>query len=261
MKTALTIAGSDPTSGAGAQLDIRVFQRIGVHGLSVLTSITAQNTVAVKSIYPVEPDAVREQLEVLLEDVRVEALKTGMLYSSSIVAVVSGTLKKYGIKKVVVDPVMVSSSGKPLLKEGTVEKMIKVLFPLTTIITPNIYEASLLSGINIEGIDALHDAAGKIKSLGPEVVIITGGHFSAPSRERRDTVTDLYYDGTEFHRIESERLTGEYHGTGCAFSSALTAYLALGKSALEASRKAKEFTVDALKKAYHIGSGMGILRV
>ncbi|NOY39668.1 MAG: bifunctional hydroxymethylpyrimidine kinase/phosphomethylpyrimidine kinase [Nitrospirae bacterium] len=265
MKTALTIAGSDPTSGAGAQLDIRVFQSIGVHGLSVLTSITAQNTIAVKSIYPVEPEAVREQLEVLFEDVGVEALKTGMLYSSSIVEVVSWALEKYGTKKVVVDPVMVSSSGMPLVEDGTIEKMMQVLFPLTTIITPNIYEASLLSGINIEGIDALYDAAEKIKSLGPEVVIITGGHFSpasiAPSGGGRDTVIDLYYDGTEFHRIESERLAGEYHGTGCAFSSALTAYLALGKSALEATRKANEFTVDALRKAYHIGSGMGMLRV
>lgn len=265
MKTALTIAGSDPTSGAGAQLDIKVFQRIGAHGLSVLTSITAQNTIAVKSIYPVEPDAVRAQLEVLFEDVGVDALKTGMLYSSSIVEVVSGALEKYGTKKVVVDPVMVSSSGMPLIEEGTIEKMMQVLFPLTTIITPNIYEASLLSGINIEGIDALYNAAEKIKTLGPEVVIITGGHFSATglvlSKNKRETVIDLYYDGSEFHRFESERLAGEYHGTGCAFSSALTAYLALGNSALEASRKAKEFTVDALGKAYHIGSGMGMLRV
>ncbi|GMT47028.1 MAG: hydroxymethylpyrimidine/phosphomethylpyrimidine kinase [bacterium] len=262
MKTALTIAGSDPTSGAGAQLDIKVFHRIGVHGLSVLTSITAQNTIAVKSIYTVESDAVREQLEVLLEDVGVDAVKTGMLYSSSIVEEVSVTLKKYGMKKVVVDPVMVSSSGMPLVEEGTVEKMMQVLFPLTTIITPNIYEASLLSGINIEGIDSLYEAAGKIKALGPEIVIITGGHFSAtgisPSKDKTDVVIDLYYDGMEFHRIESERLAGEYHGTGCAFTSALTAYLALGNSALEASRKAKEFVVDALKKAYHIGSGMGI---
>jgi hydroxymethylpyrimidine/phosphomethylpyrimidine kinase len=265
MKTALTIAGSDPTSGAGTQLDIKVFHRIGVHGLSVLTSITAQNTAAVKSIYPVEPDAVRGQLEVLLEDVGVDALKTGMLYSSSIVEVVSGALKKYGIKKVVVDPVMVSSSGMSLVEEGTVEKMIEVLFPLTTIITPNIYEASILSGINIEGFETLYEAAGKIKALGPEIVIITGGHFSAtgisPSKDNTDTVIDLYYNGIEFHRIESERLAGEYHGTGCAFSSALTAYLALGNSSLEASRKAKEFTVDVLRNAYHIGSGMGMLRV
>ncbi|MEC4685899.1 MAG: bifunctional hydroxymethylpyrimidine kinase/phosphomethylpyrimidine kinase [Nitrospirota bacterium] len=265
MKTALTIAGSDPTSGAGAQLDIKVFQRIGVHGLSVLTSITAQNSAAVKSIHPVEPHAVKEQLAVLLEDVRVDALKTGMLYSSSIVEVVSGILKKYGIKKVVVDPVMVSSSGMPLVEEGTVEKMMEILFPLTTIITPNIYEASLLSGINIEGFDALYEAAGKIKDIGPEIVIITGGHFSATehatSRGSRDAVVDLYYDGSEFHRIESERFAGEYHGTGCAFTSALTAYLALGNSALEASRTAKKFTVDAIRNAYYIGSGMRMLRV
>jgi len=160
---------------------------------------------------------------------------------------------------------MVSSSGKPLIEEGTVEKMMQVLFPLITIITPNIYEASLLSGINIEGIDSLYEAAGKIKSLGPQIVIITGGHFSAtgisPSKDKTDVVIDFYYDGTEFHRIESERLAGEYHGTGCAFTSALTAYLALGNSALESSRKAKEFVVDALGKAYHIGSGMGMLRV
>lgn len=265
MKTALTIAGSDPTSGAGAQLDIKVFHRIGVHGLSVLTSITAQNTAAVKSIHPVEPDAVREQLEVLLEDVGVDALKTGMLYSGSIVEVVSGIVKKYGMKRVVVDPVMVSSSGMPLVEEGTVEKMIQVLFPLITIITPNIHEAALLSGVNIEGIDSLYEAAGRIKSLGPQIVIITGGHFSAagisPSEDEADVVIDFYYDGMEFHRLESERFAGEYHGTGCAFTSALTSYLALGNPALEASRKAKEFVVDALGRAYHVGSGMGMLGI
>jgi len=265
MKTALTIAGSDPTCGAGAQLDIKVFQRIGVHGLAVITSITAQNTVAVRSIHPVDPGAVREQLDVLLEDVGVDALKTGMLYSRSTVEEVAETLVKNGLKKVVVDPVTVSSSGMPLVEEGTVEKMIDVLFPLTTVATPNIYEATLLSGINIDGLDTLYEAAMKIKSLGPETVIITGGHFStpdvAPSEGKTDTVIDLYYNGTEFHRIESERLAGEYHGTGCAFTSALTAYLSLGDSALEASRKAKEFVAGALRRAFHIGGGMGILGV
>ncbi|NOZ25452.1 MAG: bifunctional hydroxymethylpyrimidine kinase/phosphomethylpyrimidine kinase [Nitrospirae bacterium] len=259
MKTALTIAGSDPTCGAGVQLDIKVFQRIGVHGLSVITSITSQNTVAVKSVHPVDTGTVVEQIEVLLEDIGVDALKTGMLYSRSTVEAVSAVLKSRGLSNVVVDPVMVSSSGMPLVEEGAADRMTEVLFPLTTVVTPNIYEASLLSGINIEDADTLYEAARRIKSLGPQAVVITGGHFPAP--DGGNTVVDLYYDGTEFHRFDSERIAGEYHGTGCAFTSALTAYLSLGVSAVEASRKAKEFVDSAVRRASHIGGGMGILGV
>ncbi len=258
MKTALTIAGSDPTCGAGVQLDIKVFQRIGVHGLSVVTSITSQNTTGVKSVHPVDTGTVVEQLDVLIEDIRVDAIKTGMLYSSATVEAVSAVLKGAGLGNVVVDPVMASSSGMPLVEEGAVERMIEVLFPLATVVTPNIYEASLLSGMKIEDTDTLCEAAKKIKSFGPDAVVITGGHFP-PSGD--DTVVDLYHDGTDSIFFDSERIPGEYHGTGCAFTSALTAYLSMGEPPPVASRKAKEFVTAAVRKASKIGMGMGILGV
>ena len=263
MKTALTIAGSDPTGGAGVQLDIRVFHRFGVHGLSVITSITAQNTTGVRSIRPLEAAAVREQLAVLLEDVRVDALKTGMLYSPSVVEVIADAISGSGIGRVVVDPVTVSSSGTPLIEDATLERMTELLFPLTTVVTPNIYEASLLTGVNIERPEDLEEAAVKIKSLGAEAVIITGGHFPdlTGGHSGTESAVDLYYDGGKFHRFESRLFKGQYHGTGCAFSSALTANLALGYSALESARRAKEHTTEAVRRAYRIGSGMGMLRV
>ncbi len=259
MKTALTIAGSDPTSGAGAQLDIKVFHSIGIHGLSAITALTAQNTKGVFHVIEVKPSDLKKQIDPLLEDFTIEALKTGMLYSPETVELVKETIQRGRIKKVVVDPVTVSSSGAALVVEGTLERMMEKLLPLTTVITPNIYEASLLSGIHIETTDNLYEAATKIKSLGPEVVIITGGHLDIEAKRR--IAVDLYYDGESFHRIESEMYQGQYHGTGCAFSASLTAYLCVCESVLEATRRAKEFVSHAIRNAYFPGKGMGLLRV
>jgi hydroxymethylpyrimidine/phosphomethylpyrimidine kinase len=251
MKTALTIAGSDPTGGAGLQSDLKVFKTFGVHGLSVISAVTAQNSEGVDSISHVDSDIFERQLRVLLSDIKPDALKTGMLYSNQSVEILSGIIREFSLVNLVIDPVTVSSSGKMLVEDGTLDLIRDELFPFSRIITPNIYEASVLTGISIENKNNMEDAARVLKKMGPEVVVITGGHLD-------EIALDLYYDN-EFHTLEFLKIRGEYHGTGCAFSAAVTALLALGHIPLEAVRRAKEFVNNAIKKAYHPGRGMGFL--
>jgi len=253
MKTVLTIAGSDPTGGAGLQADVKVFKSFGVHGLSVVSVITAQNSEGVDAIFPVSRDSLETQLRVLLSDIRPEALKLGMLYSAWTVEIIAEMMKEYSLSTLVIDPVTVSSSGASLVEDGTLDAMREKLFPLSKAVTPNIYEASVLTGIMIEDRKGMEEAAKSLKEMGPEVIIITGGHLD-------NIALDLYYDGG-FHAIEGEKFKGEYHGTGCAFSAALTALLALGHTPLESARQAKEFVNHAIKKAYHPGKGMGLLNL
>ncbi len=253
MKTALTIAGSDPTGGAGLQADLKVFKSFEVHGLSVVSAITAQNTQGVDSVFPVEKIAFEKQLRTLLSDIKPDALKLGMLYGSYVVGVISRIVTEYSLKNLVIDPVTVSSSGMSLVENGTLDLMREKLFPLSRVITPNIYEASVLTGIMIEDRKGMEEAAMALKETGPDVVVITGGHLE-------EIALDLYFDG-DFHSIEGEKIRGEYHGTGCAFSAAVTALLALGHNPLEAVRRSKEFISDAIKRAYHPGSGMGLLNL
>lgn len=252
MKTALTIAGSDPTGGAGLQADLKVFKSFGVHGLSIPAALTAQNTSGVEAILPVDRGFFIIQMDTLLEDIIPDALKTGMLYSSWSVEEVAGKIKKYSLRNLVVDPVTISSTGISLVEDGTLDKIRDLLFPLSKVITPNIYEASLYTGINIEYENGMEKAAIELKKTGPEIIVITGGHL-----ERK--TMDLYYDGSEFHRIEAPKIEGEYHGTGCAFSAAITASLAIGFTPLESVRNAKEFVTGTIKKAYQLGKGMRIL--
>lgn len=251
MKTALTIAGSDPTGGAGLQADLKVFRSFNVHGLSVVSAITAQDTEGVNAISPVDRDSLEKQLRVLLGDIKPDALKTGMLYSGWAVEIIGKTVKEFSLKNLVIDPVTVSSSGVSLVDSGTLDSLKDALFPFSKVITPNIYEASVLSGIMIDNKENMEEAAKILKDMGPEVVVITGGHLEG-------TALDLYYDG-EFHYVEGEKIRGEYHGTGCAFSAAVTALLALGHSPLESIRRAKEFVNKAIRNAYHPGRGMGLL--
>ncbi len=251
MKIALTIAGSDPTGGAGLQADLKVFRAFGIHGLSVVSAITAQNTEGVDSVSPVTKDFLEKQLHVLLSDISPNAIKVGMLFSSEAVEVVDDIMKKYALSNLVIDPVTVSSSGASLVENGTLEAIREKLFTLSKAITPNIYEASVLAGIPIEGKKDMERAAKILKVMGPEVIVITGGHLE-------EIALDLYYDG-EFHTVEGEKLEGKYHGTGCTFSAALSALLALGYNPLESVKRAKEFTNIAIKKAYHPGKGMALL--
>jgi hydroxymethylpyrimidine/phosphomethylpyrimidine kinase len=253
IKTALTIAGSDPTGGAGLQADLKVFRYFNVHGLSVVTSITAQNTKGVDSVFPAEQESFQKQLNVILSDIKPDALKTGMIYNKWMVNIILRSIKEYSLKNLVIDPVSVSSSGKSLMEEGTLDEIKDKLFPLSKIITPNIYEASILTGMIIEDTSNMEQAAKALKNMGPEIVVITGGHLN-------DIALDLYYDG-EFHKIESEKLKGEYHGTGCAFSAALTALLALDYAPLKAVKKAKEFIKEAIKQSFNIGKGMSLLKL
>lgn len=254
MKTALTIAGSDPTGGAGLQADLKVFSAFRVHGLSIPAALTAQSTTGVSDIFPVERDFFIKQMDTLLDDVKADALKTGMLFSKWIIEVIAERIKRYSMSNLVVDPVTVSSSGTSLVDEGTLDKIRDRLFPLSKIITPNIYEASLFTGVNIENENDMEKAAIELKKMGPEVVVITGGHLERYT-------TDLYYDGTSFQKVETQKIKGEYHGTGCVFSAAITACLAIGYSPLESVRRAKGFVTDTISKAYYLGKGMGILNV
>lgn len=252
MRSALTIAGSDPTGGAGFQADLKVFRAFDIHGLSVPAALTAQNTLGIEGISPVEKDFLLAEMEVLLTDIKPDALKTGMLYSAWAVEVVALTVRKYSLPNLVVDPVTVSSTGTSLVAEGTLDNIRDMLFPLSRVITPNIYEASIFTGVNIEDEDDMKQAALRLKETGPEVVIITGGHL-----ER--LTLDLFYDGTGFHELEASKIKGEYHGTGCAFSAAITACLASGHAPLESAKIAKEFVTEAIRKAYHPGKGLGLL--
>ncbi len=254
MKIALTIAGSDPTGGAGFQADLKTFKSIGVYGLSIPSVLTAQNTIGVCDIYEVFPDFFSTQIDILLKDIQPDALKTGMLYIPDIIKIVVGKIKEYSLRNLVVDPVTVSSSGVSLAKEEVKEVIKKYLLPLSKVITPNINEASVLTDIDIQNEKDVKEAAVILKGYGPESVIITGGHL-------RGKALDVLFDGDEFLSLENERLEGEYHGTGCVFSAAITAGLALGYGVKEAFIKAKDFTYNAMKSAVTAGKGMKILNV
>ena len=254
MKTALTIAGSDPTGGAGLQADLMVFKALGVNGVSIVSIITAQNTEGVVDIYELPAGSLASQITTLLNDLKPDALKTGMLYTTDNVTIISEHIESYALKNLVIDPVTVSSTGVPLAGEGLTEALKKYLFPLARVITPNINEAALFSGVNIRSDKDLKEAAVRLMGLGPKSVIITGGHM-------KDTAMDLLYDGEEFMTLENDQIYGEFHGTGCAFSAAITACLALGYSLKESFIEAKDVVYKAMKSAKSPGKGLKILNI
>lgn len=254
MKMALTIAGSDPTGGAGLQSDIRVFGRLGVRGLSVTTALTAQNTSGVDAIYGIEASFIEAQLNSLLNDIRPDALKTGMLYSKDAIRVIVRVIKGFNLENLVIDPVTVSSSGRPLMEDGVLDLIRAELFPLARVVTPNIYEASALSGINVTDEESMEKAALALKDTGPEAIIITGGHLE------RETL-DLILYGGKFYKLRAKKVPGEFHGTGCAFSAVITAYLAKESSVVHAAERAKAFMHEAIIKAHSVGKGMKLLDV
>lgn len=253
MKTALTVAGSDPTGGAGLQVDLKVFRAFGVHGLAVPSALTAQSTEGIDAVEPVGREFFRRQLDFLLGDITPDALKTGMLYSAGVVEETARAVAGRSLENLVVDPVAVSSTGRSLAEEGVLDLVKERLFPLARVVTPNIYEAALLTGINTEAAE-METVARSLRETGPQVVIVTGGHLE-------ETTVDLYFDGEEVHRIEGRKVEGDFHGTGCAYSSALAALLALGRTPLEAAREARRFIQDAILKSYRLGRGMGLLGI
>jgi hydroxymethylpyrimidine/phosphomethylpyrimidine kinase len=254
MKIALSIAGTDPTGGAGLQADLKTFASMGVYGLSVPSVFTAQNTEGVHGIYETPPEFFSGQLDYLLMDIRPHALKTGMIYSSDNIRIISEKIKEYSLKNLVIDPVTVSSTGVLLIEEGALNVLKQHLFPAAKVITPNTYEASVLTGKDIINDNDVRYAAEKLRDMGPHAVIITGGHLHGKAE-------DFFFDGKEFISIENDRLDGEFHGTGCVFSSAVTSCLALGYGAKEAFAKAKDFVWNSMKSAITLGTGMKILNI
>ncbi|HEV8595573.1 MAG TPA: bifunctional hydroxymethylpyrimidine kinase/phosphomethylpyrimidine kinase, partial [Thermoplasmata archaeon] len=220
MRTALTIAGSDSGGGAGVQADLKSFAAIGVHGCSVITCVTAQNTVGVDSIFPLPVREIRAQLRAVTSDIRIHAAKTGMLYSADIVRAVAADLPKRA--PLVVDPVMVATVGASLRARGFRDALVERLLPRATLVTPNLYEASELAGFPVDTLAAMRRAAVAIREAGSRAVLVKGGHL-------KGSVVDLLYDG-RFHEFRGPRFRTELHGSGCALASSITAYLALGKS-------------------------------
>ncbi len=254
MKIALTIAGSDPSGGAGIQADLKVFSRFAVYGLSALSAVTAQNTLKVSAIERIEGPFLYEQLNTILADIRPGALKTGMLLSADAVKSVAKVVTEFDLQNLVVDPVILSSSGTSLLEKKAVDVMREELFPLAKVITPNFMEASTLTGIAVSDEETMEQAAIALKRIGPEVVIITGGHLEGETLE-------LLYDGKAFHRFRGRKIPGEFHGTGCAFSAAVTASLANGASVIDATSAARAFVIEAIESAFTLGKGMRLLNL
>jgi hydroxymethylpyrimidine/phosphomethylpyrimidine kinase len=254
MRSALTIAGSDPTGGAGLQADLKVFRSFGLYGYSVVSALTAQSTAGVDSVVPVEEGMIRRQLESLFRDVRPDALKTGMLYTGFAVRLVAEAVKERKLSNLVVDPLGVSSTGVGLAEDGAMGVIREGLFPLARVVTPNIREAEDLTGTPVAGEGGMERAARALKDMGPDAVIVTGGHLEG-------TAVDVYYDGVVLERLSGEKIQGEYHGTGCVFSAAVAALLALGRTPLEAAGEAKEFVRWAIRGACRPGGGMGLLGI
>ena len=245
----MTIAGSDSGGGAGIQADLKTFAALGVYGASTLTAITAQNTVAVTAVHELPTDVIAAQIEAVVTDIGVDAVKTGMLSSSTIVEAVAGELERFGIQNLVVDPVMVAKSGDPLLREEAVESVRSRLVPLAALVTPNIPEAETLTGLSIERDEDAREAARRIVAMGARTVVVKGGHRDGPA-------TDLFFDGADFTEFSAERFdTVNTHGTGCTFASAAAAGLAQGKTVLEAVAQAKEYVTEAIRNSYPLGQG------
>ncbi|QCJ42445.1 bifunctional hydroxymethylpyrimidine kinase/phosphomethylpyrimidine kinase [Bacillus sp. S3] len=253
MKRALTIAGSDSGGGAGIQADLKTFQELEVFGMSALTAVTAQNTLGVHAVYPMTAKAVVEQIQAIGDDIGTDAVKTGMLFSAEIIEAVSMNLKNYHWNNVVVDPVMIAKGGASLLQEEAVSAMKNHLLPLAAVITPNIPEAEVLTGMSIRSPLDKREAAVKLCELGAKNVVIKGGHD-----ENESESTDLLFDGNEFHYFTSKRIqTKNTHGTGCTFSAVITAELAKGSTIYNAVLTAKDFIQAAIEDGIAIGHGHG----
>ncbi|MFN4045915.1 MAG: bifunctional hydroxymethylpyrimidine kinase/phosphomethylpyrimidine kinase [Acidilobaceae archaeon] len=250
--TALTIAGSDSGGGAGIQADLKTFAVMGVHGMSAITSITAQNTREVRAIHDIPPEVVAAQIEAVADDIGVDAAKTGMLSNSSIIRAVARTVDKYGFP-LVVDPVMIAKSGAPLLREDSVEALVGEMVPRATVITPNRMEAERLTGLTIRALSDAREAARIIvEELGAEASVVKGGHL-----EGSESVDVLYYKGG-FYEFKAPRISKKTdHGTGCAFSAAIAAGLAKGRDVVEAVRVAKQFITMAVDYGLELGGGHG----
>lgn len=250
---ALTIAGSDSGGGAGIQADLKTFHQLRVYGMSVITVLTAQNTLGVQGVYPQTLDCIEQQLSSVLSDIGADAVKTGMLYSAEIIACVAHYLQQEGVHQLVIDPVMIAKGGTPLLQDEAVDALRSLLLPLATVIMPNLPEACRLAGLPLtDQVEDMEDVARALHALGPRYVLLKGGHLDGGD------AVDLLYDGKEMLRLASPRIvTRHTHGTGCTLSAALTAELAKGRTVQQAFATAKAFIDAAISQALPLGGGIG----
>ncbi len=249
----LSIAGSDSGGGAGIQADLKTFSALGCYGMTAITAITAQNTQGVRAIHGVPPDILQAQIEAVVEDIGVDAVKIGMLHAPEVVRVVAQAIRRFGLKQVVLDPVMVATSGDRLIAAETVQVLVQELFPLATVITPNLDEAELLLGHPIAGIDALEPAARELQALGASSVLLKGGHL--PGNEVVDV---LLQPGQPAQRLASQRIESRnVHGTGCTLSSAIAAHLALGLDLAAAVAQARAYILQAIAAGADVRTGHG----
>jgi len=251
IKRVLTIAGSDSGGGAGIQADLKTITALGGFGMSVITALTAQNTLGVHGIHEVPADFIEKQFDAVATDIGVDAAKTGMLASSEIMRTVAKKIEEYGIEKLVVDPVMVAKGGAMLIRQEAKQTLIEELLPLAFVITPNVPEAEELTGMKIATVEDMKEAAMAINRMGAENVFLKGGHMSGDA-------LDVLYDGRDFYEFVSERIdTKNTHGTGCTTSAAIATGLAQGMDVYEAVRLAKDYITMAIRYSLCIGGGHG----
>ena len=250
MPVALTIAGSDPSGGAGIQADLKTFHQFGVYGEAAITLLTVQNTVGVTAIEILAPDFVSAQIRAVVEDIPPHALKTGALGCRAMVEAVVYELAAIRCP-IVVDPVMISKHGVPLMSDDARQAVLAMLMPLATLITPNLHEAEAMTGLPVTNLEQMHEAARLLAGLGAQAVLIKGGHLAGAA-------IDLLYDGAQFHTYPAPRIeTAHTHGTGCTYSAAIAALLARGLSLTEALPRAKQYITEAIRTNPGLGRGHG----
>lgn len=253
MNVALTIAGSDSGGGAGIQADIKAMQANGVFAASVITAVTAQNTVAVTEAFELPLSIIEKQIDAVYEDIPVAATKTGMLSSADIIDLVAAKITEREIRPLVVDPVMISKSGYRLLKEDAVDVLRRRLLPLAALVTPNAREAEELSGRDVKSVADAREAAKAILDLGPRAVLVKGGHLD----EEKEAI-DILYDGKQFYTFSAPLIvTKNTHGTGCTYASAIAANIARGFKLRESIARAKRYVTEAIRGGLSIGQGYG----
>jgi hydroxymethylpyrimidine/phosphomethylpyrimidine kinase len=251
LKKALTIAGSDPSGGAGIQADLKTFSANGVFGMSVITSVVAENTFRVIDVFDIPADMIKKQIDAVFEDIPPDAVKIGMLSRPETMLAVALKLRELKPVNVVLDPVMYAKNGCPLMAETAVETLIKEAIPLADIITPNIPEAEKIADMKIASIADMENAARKIHAMGCKAIVVKGGHSAGAA-------LDVLFNGERIYHFKTERInTKNTHGTGCTFSSAIASNLAKGMSIYEAVKKAKDYVTTAIKYALPFGKGNG----
>lgn len=252
MKKTLTIAGSDTCGGAGIQADLKTFSAHGTYGMSVITAVTVQNTMGVFGCQDIDPDIIAGQIDAIFTDIdHVDAVKVGMVSKIETINTIADKLEQYKPENIIIDPVMISKSGFDLLKPEAKDALISRLIPLATVLTPNLPEAEVITGMKIDTVDAMKEAAEKIYKMGAKNVFVKGGHLS-------DDATDILFDGEKIIILEGRRFnTKNTHGTGCTISSAIAANLANGLTVEEAVKAAKKYITTAIEHSFAIGKGVG----